>query len=148
MKLTRRNLKIMFIGFLAFGYSNSGHAESDLITSASTLPSNKSVAGQYELTKDIYFKALFTFEQHRRNLKQIVYNAENGDIEAQHKLGLIYQNGYGVPKSDVVALMWYTISTKNGFKAAGQDKMYTENYMAPDQIILAREMAERWMSTH
>ncbi|MEZ5759204.1 MAG: hypothetical protein R3D86_13370 [Emcibacteraceae bacterium] len=148
MTISRRNLKILLVSFLTVGFAESGHSESDLIASASTIPSYKSVTGKYELTKDIYFKALYTFEEHRQNLKHIVYDAENGDIEAQYRLGLVYQNGYGVTKSDVVALMWYTISTKNGFKTAGQDKTYTENYMAQDQINLARQMAELWLSKH
>ncbi|HPF47755.1 MAG: sel1 repeat family protein [Alphaproteobacteria bacterium] len=148
MTFSIRNLKFLLISILTTGFAHSGHTESDLVTSASTVSSSKSVSGQFNLTNDLYFKALYSFELHRENLKNIAYDAENGDIEAQHKLGQIFQNGFGVTKSDVVALMWYTISSKNGLKEADRNKVLTENYMASDQIILAHEMAELWLSKH
>lgn len=40
--------------------------------------------------------------------------AKAGDALAQYNLGLLYNTGQGVPKDNVIAYMWYSVSAANG----------------------------------
>ena len=40
--------------------------------------------------------------------------AEQGDIEAQYNLGIMYANGRGVPENDKTAVKWYTLAAEQG----------------------------------
>lgn len=40
--------------------------------------------------------------------------AKAGDALAQYNLGLLYNTGRGVPKDNVMAYMWYSVSEANG----------------------------------
>jgi hypothetical protein len=40
--------------------------------------------------------------------------AEQGDADAQYRLGWMYEKGEGVPQNDKTALKWYTLSAKQG----------------------------------
>jgi len=44
--------------------------------------------------------------------------AEQGDVMAQHNLGFIYYNGWGVPRDYVLAYKWWGLSAANGYKDA------------------------------
>ena len=48
-------------------------------------------------------------------LRELRPLAEQGDASAQYNVGLIYDNGEGVPEDDKTAAKWYT-SNKNQFK--------------------------------
>lgn len=133
---------------IAFNFSNLAYADSETVSTSSSLSSANIAAASTKVSKDIYINAKYNFNIHKEQLRQVVGAAENGDIYAQRHLGIIYQNGYGVTKSDVVALMWYTISTKNGFKEAKTNIDATEIYMASDQVMLAQRMARLWINKH
>lgn len=45
--------------------------------------------------------------------KEYLRLAEQGDVRAQLSLGLMYQTGKGVPRSDSEALKWYYRATEN-----------------------------------
>ncbi len=47
------------------------------------------------------------------DLKQM---AEKGDSEAQYKLGVLYENGEGVPQDHADAFKWYRVSAEAGFE--------------------------------
>ena len=40
--------------------------------------------------------------------------AEQGDASAQYNLGVLYDNGLGVPQDKVRAYMWFTLSAAQG----------------------------------
>ena len=44
--------------------------------------------------------------------------AEQGHVSAQHKLGLMYDNGEGVPEDDKAALTWYRLAADQGHAEA------------------------------
>jgi len=44
--------------------------------------------------------------------------AEQGDVSAQHNLGLMYDNGTGVPANDKTAVKWYTKAAEQGYANA------------------------------
>ena len=47
--------------------------------------------------------------------KTIQERAEEGDVEAQNKLGMIYYNGEGVPKDYTEAIKWYRKAAEQGY---------------------------------
>ena len=47
--------------------------------------------------------------------------AEQGDAEAQYKLGTMYANGLFVPKNDAVAIEWYRKAAEQGIPGAQLD---------------------------
>jgi TPR repeat protein len=49
--------------------------------------------------------------------------AEQGDAQAQYNLGVLYDNGQGVPQDDAEAVKWYR-------KAAGQGEARSQNNLA------------------
>ena len=51
------------------------------------------------------------------NIKQIIENAEAGDMKAQSSLSCLYREGDGVPQDDEKAFYWVK-------KAAAQEDMY------------------------
>ena len=44
--------------------------------------------------------------------------AEQGDAVAQYNLGVMYENGQGVDRSDSMALRWFAMATKQGNNSA------------------------------
>lgn len=44
--------------------------------------------------------------------------ADEGFVEAQFGIGLLYSNGYGVPLDDSMALKWYTLAAEGGHAQA------------------------------
>lgn len=41
--------------------------------------------------------------------------AERGDVAAQNNIGLMYENGEGVPQDHYTAVKWYTLAAEQGF---------------------------------
>ena len=48
-------------------------------------------------------------------VKDITKSAKKGDIEAQYNLGLMYENGRGVPQDYKQAVHWLTKSAEQGY---------------------------------
>jgi len=44
--------------------------------------------------------------------------AEQGHGKAQHKLGVMHANGWGVPMDEAEAMKWYMLAANNGVTAA------------------------------
>ena len=44
--------------------------------------------------------------------------AERGDAQAQHNLGVMYDEGYGVPVNDAEAVKWYRKAAEQGVATA------------------------------
>jgi TPR repeat protein len=44
--------------------------------------------------------------------------AEQGDAKAQYNLGIMYDNGVGVPQDYVEAVKWYRMAAEQGFAGA------------------------------
>ena len=44
--------------------------------------------------------------------------AEAGDVDAQSSLGVMYDNGTGVPEDDVEAVKWYRLAADQGYASA------------------------------
>lgn len=133
------------LSLLTVGITQNSFAEGEIIGSAASISSNKHITMTFN-PQDSYINQKVSFHLDSLKVERIEEAAFAGDPLAQHRLGNIYRLGKGVTKSDIVALMWYTISFENGKKDAIEDRNFTANYMAKDQIALATEMANRWLN--
>ena len=78
---------------------------------------------------------------YKQALKWYTKAAEQGNVAAQHKLGLMYEDGRGTPKDYKQAVKWYTEAAKQWRRTAQVDlglmykngkgvaKNYTQAYM-------------------
>jgi TPR repeat protein len=48
----------------------------------------------------------------------LLADAEQGDASAQFNLGLMYDNGEGVPENDIEAVKWYRLAAQQGYAKA------------------------------
>ena len=74
--------------------------------------------------------------------------AEQGDATAQYNLGVMYDNGRGVPKDYVMAHMYWNIAAVSGNKSAIKGRGLVEKKMTSSQIAEAQKLAREWMSKH
>lgn len=73
-----------------------------------------------------------------------LYAAERGDDRYQYRIGLMYEEGRGVPRDYVRAYMWYSIASSNGESAAAYHRDQVGEKMTPDQIAEAQRLAKEW----
>ena len=57
--------------------------------------------------------------------------AEQGDASAQYNLGVLYDNGLGVPQDKVRAYMWFTLSAAQGRDGAAAFRDLIARRMTP-----------------
>ena len=65
--------------------------------------------------------------------------AEQGDADAQRNLGLMYDNGDGVPENDIEAVKWYRLAAEQGDALAQSylGLMYADGEGIPENDINA-----------
>ena len=72
--------------------------------------------------------------------------AEQGHDGAQYMLGVMYNEGRGVPEDDVAAYAWYSIAAAQSYAFRTARDQYKRN-LTPSQIdrgqVMAREIFER-----
>ena len=73
--------------------------------------------------------------------------AEQGDASAQFNLGMMYDNGRGVPQDYALAYMWFNLCGSSGDKDCVKNRNIVEEKMTPQQIEKAQEMARNWKPT-
>jgi hypothetical protein len=76
------------------------------------------------------------------HIPELQKQADAGDIEAQYRLGIAYQNGYGVIQSDVQAVAWYRKAAEHGFAPAQNNLGYA--YHHGTGLAKDYEEAARW----
>jgi TPR repeat protein len=72
--------------------------------------------------------------------------AEQGDAEAQYKLGTMYDIGHGVPQDYVEAHKWYSLAAAAGEPSATFFRDDTAKSMTPAQIAEAQRLAREWQA--
>ena len=75
--------------------------------------------------------------------------AEQGFAEAQHKLGVMYDTGRGVPQNYVQAHMWFNLAASRfpsgeRHDAAVNNRNTIAELMTPVQIAEAQRLAGEW----
>ena len=73
--------------------------------------------------------------------------AEAGNAVTQFMLGVMYDNGLGVLQDNVMAHMWYNISSANGNDKAGEWRDERAGLMTSAAIEKAQGMAHECMSS-
>jgi uncharacterized protein len=66
--------------------------------------------------------------------------SENGDVDAQGTLGIIYERGLGVSRNHSRAWMWFTFAAQNGSGKAKRKLSVLENTMTQTELEDARRM--------
>ncbi len=71
--------------------------------------------------------------------------ANQGQANAQVKLGLMYQEGNGVTQDYVQAHMWYNLAAARGQKLGRKVRdLLADEKMTPAQIAGAQKLAREW----
>ncbi|MFP6581373.1 MAG: tetratricopeptide repeat protein, partial [Candidatus Hydrogenedentota bacterium] len=74
--------------------------------------------------------------------------AEQGHVDAQRVLGVMYANGNGVPQDSVEAYMWLTIAASNGNRHAEEARrtwLSEPTSISKEQISEGDEMTRKWL---
>jgi len=80
----------------------------------------------------------YTAGNYEKSAKELESLANLGDARAQYNLGLLYDQGLGVPQSDALALRWYTQAAERGEPRAQYNLgiMYMNGQgTAPDPVL-------------
>jgi TPR repeat protein len=67
--------------------------------------------------------------------------AQEGNAAAQYNLGLMYDNGEGVPEDDVTAYAWFNVAAVSGDENAISARSIIEKQMTPSQISEAQKLS-------
>ena len=70
--------------------------------------------------------------------------ANQGLVEAQYNLGLMYASGGGVPEDFVRAYVWWTVAKRHGNEQAAINLKILEPLMTKKDIIEAEFRADQW----
>ena len=70
--------------------------------------------------------------------------AEQGYADAQYNLGILYENGGGVPQDYVQAHLWFNLAAAQGYKEASKNRGIIADKMTPAQIAEAQRLAREW----
>lgn len=71
--------------------------------------------------------------------------AAQGHTDAPIQLGKIYEHGRGVPQDDMLAYMWFDISTKQGRAESPGYREIVAARLSPELILEAQGLAEAWL---
>jgi TPR repeat protein len=69
---------------------------------------------------------------------------EKGDARAQYSLGIMYNNGRGVPKDSTRAYMWFSLSAAHGNQTAAEYREIVGRDMSKAQVAAAQKLARDW----
>ena len=76
--------------------------------------------------------------------------AEQGERSVglgQRDLGRLYEKGWGVPKDDVLAYMWYNLAAaqeRDSFSTAASHRDTLAEHMTPAQIAEGQRLTREW----
>ena len=74
--------------------------------------------------------------------------AEQGYVDAQYKLGVMYEKSYGVPHDYVRAHMWFDLAASQGHEISAKDRDIAAENMTPADIAEAQRLAREWMEKY
>jgi TPR repeat protein len=70
--------------------------------------------------------------------------ANQGYASVQFHLGLMYDNGEGVPQDYVLAHMWLNLAAARGYEGAKENRDLVASHVTPDQLAEAQRLARDW----
>ena len=74
--------------------------------------------------------------------------AEQGLVDAQTNLGIMYFSANGVPEDNVLALMWMNLAAAQGNESAGPIREVIMGRMTREQIDEAQRLSTEWVEAH
>ena len=80
--------------------------------------------------------------------------AEQGHVDAQWNLGLLYELGAGVSQDSVAAYVWLNLSASrrhsgdSNFELVAHDRGRVAGKMSGDQVDEANRLAREWDAAH
>jgi len=69
-------------------------------------------------------------------------------MTAQYTLGMMYNNGNGVPKDYVLSHMWLSLAAAGGSKPAIEFRDKVISVLTPEQIAESNRLTHEWQATH
>ncbi len=97
--------------------------------------------------------AAFNSKDYAKAFGEFRVLAEQGDAQGQNGLGVLYENGWGVPKDERTAATWYNLAAKQGAAIAQHNlaSMYENGKGVPqdyqEALRLYRLSAEQGFAT-
>ena len=70
--------------------------------------------------------------------------ADQGNAHAQFNLGVMYDNGQGVPQNHVQAHKWFNLAGAGGDEDGRKNRDIVAKVMTPAQIAEAQRLASEW----
>jgi TPR repeat protein len=70
--------------------------------------------------------------------------AEQGHATGQTSLGVMYDNGNGVPQDYVRAHTWFNLAASRGNPKGSKNRDIVAKRMTPAQIVEVRRLAREW----
>ena len=70
--------------------------------------------------------------------------ANQGFVDAQYNLGLMYASGGGIPEDYMGAYLWWTVADVNGNQRAGTKLNILKSLMSERDIVEAQRLARDW----
>ena len=74
------------------------------------------------------------------SLEQMRQSAEQGNADAQLEMGILYEFGYNMPKSNINALAWYMHAADQGNKLAIKRRDLLKLHMTPEEVDAAQKL--------
>ncbi len=71
-----------------------------------------------------------------------------GFADAMFGLGVMYDNGQGVPQNYVQAHKWFNLAATQGDKDAVKNRDIVAKKMTPADISKAQKLARQWWAKH
>ena len=69
--------------------------------------------------------------------------AEQGYVNAQYNLGVMYSNGEGVPQNDIRAYVWYSVAATQGGEDARGNRDIVSERLSPAGREQAQQIATK-----
>jgi TPR repeat protein len=72
-------------------------------------------------------------------------SAEQGDAESQSNLGILYANGWGLPKDPYSAYVWISLAKMHGYKSDVTELKRLAREELPPKKLAAAKVAARYL---
>ena len=103
---------------------------------------------KHMLAAVLLISALTACGQEQPALGDLMQRAEQGDADAQYNLGLMYNNGLGVPQNLVQAHKWLSLAVSSKDSADANRNVELREAivadMTPEQLAEAERLASEW----
>jgi TPR repeat protein len=76
----------------------------------------------------------------------LLRQAEQGDVDAQYAVGLVYAEGRGVERNLALAWFWLSIAARQGNQDADNLLAMVDAQMSDEERTMAREIFDKFQS--